>query len=348
MTRTIFAILVALATSQLCGCQATRGALAKHAPAEIPAGSRLDSHSTTESRNPVTGQPAPAAEFASESQEPAIKLTTGEADTEPSAVQAVTAQMMFTIPHETVTSWTLERLESTALVNNPSIRQASASAYKSTGFQEQVGIKPNPVVGYNATQLADQGTDQHTIFVEQQLVLGDKLSRNQQVLNQDVQSQLWEVEAQRYRVLTDVRQQFYEALAAQRRMDLTKEFLLIAQKGVDVAKARYDAKEGSLPEVLQAEIQLNQVKVQDRQAQAAFRGAWKQLMAVSGLPASPFGMLDGTLPSQVSIEDRDEPDISIQPGATGSKSPSQSSEGEYRPAGGTSYSQSDLDARRRR
>lgn len=202
-----------------------------------------------------------------------------------------------------VSTWTLASLEALALENNPAIRQASASAHKAVGFRDQVGTRPNPTIGYNGTQLADRGTDQHVAFVEQDIVMGGKLSRNRAVLNQEVQSQLWEVEAQRYRVLTDVRQRYYEALAAQRRLALATEFQKIAAKGVEIAKARVDAKEGSVPEVLQAEIQLNQVEVQRRQAEAAFRGAWNQLMAVAGLSGTVPGVLEGTLPSTVELVD---------------------------------------------
>ena len=74
---------------------------------------------------------------------------------------------------------------------------------------------------------------------------GNKLRRNQNVLNQEIQSQLWEVETQRFRVLTDVRQRFYEALTAQRRMELADDFTEVAAKGVEVAKARIEGKEGT-------------------------------------------------------------------------------------------------------
>lgn len=45
--------------------------------------------------------------------------------------------------------------------------------------------------------------------------------------------------------------------------------------------------------MLQAEIQLNQIRVQRRQAEAAFRGSWKQLMAVVGLLILVLGSLSG-------------------------------------------------------
>jgi len=200
-------------------------------------------------------------------------------------------------------SWSLAELEATALQQNPAILQASASAQKAVGYRDQVGRKPNPMIGYQGQQLADAGTDQHLAFVEQDIVMGDKLRKNQNVLNQEIQSQLWEVETQRRRVLTDVRQRFYEALAAQRRKELAIAFESVAAKGVAFAEARMRAKEGTRPEVLQAEIQLKEVQLQRRNADAAFRGSWTQLMAVSGMPDLPPGSLDGQL--SVATADRD-------------------------------------------
>lgn len=195
----------------------------------------------------------------------------------------------------TAATWNLQAIESFALQHNPAVLQASASAGKAQGYRNQVGLKPNPTIGYQGNQIADAGTDQHAAFVEQEFVRGDKLRRNQNVLNQEIQSQLWEVETQRFRVLTDVRQRFYEALTAQRRMELADEFRTVAEKGVQVAAARIEAKEGSRPELLQAEIQLKQVQLQHRQAAAAYRGAWKQLMATAGMPDVEQGSLEGDL-----------------------------------------------------
>ena len=201
------------------------------------------------------------------------------------------------------TGWSLAQLEATALQQNPAIQQASSSAQKAYGYRNQVGLKPNPVIGYQGQQLADAGTDQHLAFVEQDIVMGDKLRKNQSVLNQEIQSQLWEVETQRMRVLTDVRQRFYEALVAQRRKELAIGFETVAAKGVRFAEARVRAKEGTRPEVLQSEIQLKEVQLQRRNAEAAFRGAWKQLMAVAGMPDLQPGTLDGQL--SVATADRD-------------------------------------------
>ena len=193
-------------------------------------------------------------------------------------------------------SLTLATLEQMALENNPTIRQASASVSKATGFRDQVGLYPNPTLAYNGQQLGDAGTDQHMLTLSQDIVTGNKLYLGQQVLNQAVQVQLWEVEAQRKRVLTDVRTTYYEALAAQRRMELATEFQVVAAKGVRVAEARKAALEGSQPEILQTEIQLQEVELQQQQAQYALTAAWKELTALVGLPDLSLAKLEGELP----------------------------------------------------
>ena len=181
-------------------------------------------------------------------------------------------------------SFTLATLEQMALENNPAIRQATASVSKATGFRDQVGLYPNPTLAYSGQQLGDAGTDQHMLTLSQDIVTGNKLGLSQQVLSQAVQAQLWEVEAQRQRVLTDVRTMYYEALAAQRRMALATEFQVLAAKGVRVAESRKAALEGSQPEILQAEIQLQEVELQQQQAQYELTAAWQELTALIGLP----------------------------------------------------------------
>lgn len=200
------------------------------------------------------------------------------------------------------TDWTLSRLEALALQNNAAIQQATASAHKSMGYRDQVGRHPNPTIGYQATQLADAGTDQHVAFVEQDFVLGDKLVRNQNVLGKDVQVQLWEVEIQRYRVLTDVRQLYYVVLATQLKRDLAVEYQRKARGWRSQADERNAAGEGNKLETGQSAILSKQFQLLERQADAELRGAWKQLMATTGSPGHPVERLSGEL-SQA--DDRD-------------------------------------------
>src|SRR5690606_15754092 len=102
----------------------------------------------------------------------------------------------------------LGELESLALTHNPTIRELAATTQKAAGYREQVGLRPNPTVGYQGVQIADAGTDQHVAFVEQEFVTAGKLEGNRRVLNEALRAQLMELDARRMRVVTDVRSGF--------------------------------------------------------------------------------------------------------------------------------------------
>ncbi|MGV3483985.1 MAG: TolC family protein, partial [Planctomycetaceae bacterium] len=179
---------------------------------------------------------------------------------------------------------TLADFEAMALASNPTIQQLTATTQKAAGFRQQVGLRANPVIGYDGTQIADEGTDQHTAFIEQEFVTGGKLELNRRVLNEAVRAQWLELEAQQQRVRTDIRINFYRALAAQQRVALTTEFQSVGRKGFELAGVRKRAMEASQIEVLQAKIQMNQVDLAKQQAEVAYAAAWRELAAMAGNP----------------------------------------------------------------
>ena len=190
----------------------------------------------------------------------------------------------------------LDDLQAMALEHNPAIRQAMFAASKAAGVRTQVGLKPNPEIGYSGQQIGDEGAaGQNGAYIEQTFVSADKLNWNRAVLDRDVQSLMWEAEAQRYRVQTDVELKFYDALLAQRRLSLAQDFREVAQKGVEIAEKRREALEGAKPDVLQAEIQLTEVDLIIRQAELEFEAAWNSLVAIVGLPHLPPCGLAGDL-----------------------------------------------------
>ncbi|MBD3674520.1 MAG: TolC family protein [Planctomycetaceae bacterium] len=199
---------------------------------------------------------------------------------------------------------TLEELESLAMQHNPSIRQATAASHKASGLKTQVGLKPNPRLGYFGEEMgSDSSAGLQGAFVSQTFVTGGKLDANRRVLEQDYQSVLWEVEAQRFRVRTDVRIGFYETLAAQRRLEIARGFIDVAKKGQDIAQKRFDAKEGARPDVLQAEIQLSEIEIIQQQAEVEYQAAWNDLVTLIGLPEMAPQKLQGRLPEQLDQKD---------------------------------------------
>ena len=197
----------------------------------------------------------------------------------------------------------LSDFESMAFSNNPSIRELAATTQKAAGFRNQVGLKANPIFGYQATQLADRNTDQHVAFVEQEFVTGGKLELNRRVLNEAVRAQLLELEAQKLRVATDIRVKFYEALAAQRRIQLIGDFQSVTTKGIDVAESRIEAGEGTRIDTLQATVQKNEVDLALQQSEIQFAAAWRGLVALTGTSHMEPTTLIGELPQQMEAKD---------------------------------------------
>ena len=197
----------------------------------------------------------------------------------------------------------LSDFESLALCNNPTIAELVATTQKAAGFRTQVGLRANPTLGYNGTQIADAGTDQHTAYISQTIITADKLQLNRRVLNEALRAQLLQLEAQKYRVATDVRVKFYDALAAQRTVQIIRDFQTVADKGLELAELRKKALEGSQLDVVQAKVQKNEIDLALQQAEVSYQAAWRELAALAGSPNMTPKALAGELPETESVLD---------------------------------------------
>ncbi len=162
---------------------------------------------------------------------------------------------------------------------------------------ESIALSNNPTIGYNANQLADVKTDQHTVFISQTIITADKLQLNRNVLNEALRAQLLRLEAQKYRVATDIRITFYTALAAQRRLSLIRDFQSVADKGLELAELRKKGQEGSQLDVVQAEVQKNEIDLLLQQVEVRYQAAWRELAALAGRSEMQPVPLLGELPT---------------------------------------------------
>lgn len=202
------------------------------------------------------------------------------------------------------TVWTLADLEAQALECNPSIRQASAVAQKGIGTRQQVGLSPNPTIGYSGQEIGDDGTyGQQGVMIEQVLVRGNKLALNRNVADQEVQRLLWQVQTQRQRVLTDVRRQFYATLGAQQRMALTHDLEQLASEAADKFRLLFENEQGTRADQLQAEVLLSEITILRRQARNERDASWRQLASLVGSPDLLPVTLDGQLESTEPLRD---------------------------------------------
>lgn len=192
--------------------------------------------------------------------------------------------------------FSLADLQNMALSSNPTIGQADAGVGMEQGLYKQVGLYPNPTVGYVRTD-PDKSGESATqgIFLSQTFITGGKLRLARAIERADIDKRIAWLNAQQQRVLNDVKMRFYDVLGAQRKVATARELVRMAEEGVNIAKQLLKAKQVSRADVLQTEIQLNAVRITLHNALYHYQAAWKQLTAVVGRPDLPPTLVAGDL-----------------------------------------------------
>jgi cobalt-zinc-cadmium efflux system outer membrane protein len=195
---------------------------------------------------------------------------------------------------------TLTDLENLALANNPTLASAAAQVLQQQGLTRQAGLYPNPTVGYLRTDPDQPGQSQTSgVFLSQDIVTAGKRRLARAAGRQEIARADWQLQAQRLRVLNDVRIRFYEVLGAQQAVRAAQDLEGLAVEGVQVAQQLLKERHGTRPDVLQAEIQLSAVRSSLEDARLRHEAAWRQLAAVAGAPHLPPAPLAGALDSDL-------------------------------------------------
>lgn len=166
---------------------------------------------------------------------------------------------------------TIERATEIALANHASIHEVSAEVEHFRGTRWNDTRKPNPQLGYVASQIGDQGNaGQQGFYYSQEFVTANKLGLNSQVGGWEIETAKWKTEVQRLRVKGDVQQRFYDVLAARRQVEILTTMDAVLQDGVAVAERLLDKGEVSRGDLLQAQQRQksNQLQLQNAKIQA--------------------------------------------------------------------------------
>lgn len=202
---------------------------------------------------------------------------------------------------------TLDDLQQMALSANPSVARMSALVEAARGNWVQVGLPPNPSVGYEGQQIGSRGlAEQDGVFVGQEFVRGGKLRLNRNIAAQEIAKAEHQLAAQQQRVLTDVRVSFYQVLIAQRQEQLTTELHTIAVEGVKTAESLQRGKEVGKVDVVQAQLEQENADILVQNARNRSRAAWQSLASVVGNPELPPQPLEGDLEEQRATHDLQE------------------------------------------
>ena len=202
----------------------------------------------------------------------------------------------------------LATLESMALSSNPAISQAAARVRALRGKYVQVGLAPNPIAGYVANDIGNEGSSgQQGAFVGQRFITANKLGRNRAVVSAEIARAEQELAATQRRVQTDVRQAYYSVLLAQRRVELADEIVRLTSEAVEASKSLLEAKEIAVAALLQTELVEQNARIGRQTAENRLDQSWRQLSAVVGgaqLAVQPLAGDPTQLPSLPTWEEQ--------------------------------------------
>jgi cobalt-zinc-cadmium efflux system outer membrane protein len=194
----------------------------------------------------------------------------------------------------------LSELQQLALRNNPTLAASHAQIDSARGREIQAGLYPNPSFGYLATDIGEDHTaGEQGGFVSQEFVTGGKLKLDRAVAAQDVQERISLADAQQLRVLTDVRLRFYDALAAQKRVELSDELVKVAGQSADLSQRLLQAQQASQNDLLQAQIETSEAEIVATNARNERTQAWRRLTAVVGNPNLTLQSLAGEIDQDI-------------------------------------------------
>ncbi len=201
----------------------------------------------------------------------------------PPLPETVPAEPIHSAPIAIGSAMSVADFERLALSNNPSLAESWAKINALRGKWEQVGLAPNPYAGYSDQQLGSPSVEQRGVIFGQEIVRHEKLTLNRAVVCQEIQRAQQEYAAQQLRVLTDVRINFTNALAAQQRSQLAGEILKSAQGVVDITQKRLAAKEIGRADLLQAKVEYESAVILQKRSEFQYLESWRKLAAATGV-----------------------------------------------------------------
>jgi cobalt-zinc-cadmium efflux system outer membrane protein len=217
---------------------------------------------------------------------------------EPSIPAGQLAEPVPLPPIETATSTILTLVEAERLAtgSHPAMREAAAQVRALGGKWVQVGLRPNPTIGYAGNEIGDEGrAGQQGGFVGQEFVTAGKLGLNRSVVFNEQQAAEQRLQRTQLQVLTTVRKYYFEALAAERSMALAQQLSEIAGKSVAVSEQRLKALDIPKTALLQSQIESESASLLEQQASERHEAAWRRLASVVGAPTDQSMSLEDVL-----------------------------------------------------
>lgn len=188
----------------------------------------------------------------------------------------------------------LDELTAIALANSPQIREAVNQAAAARARALQASLYPNPIFGTASPQLAGNQS-QYNAYVIQDVVTRNKIGLDTAAAGRRArEAELAAVRA-RFDVLTVVRQRFYTALVAERKVTVLNSMVTIARTSLDISERLLKAEAGTRGDVLLLQIEFSRADAELKNANTLATTTKRQLAAAVGLMDMPIARVEGDL-----------------------------------------------------
>ncbi len=178
---------------------------------------------------------------------------------------------------------TLAEAEALALAYHPAMREAEGLVRAARGDWLQVGLRPNPEIGYLGDEIGNNGrAGFQGGFVSQEFVTAGKLGLSRAVALREVSAAEQRFERTRRQVVTTVRMYYYELLAAERTVALANQLQQVGSQALQASELRLKALEGTQAAVLQSQVESDSALLLVEQATNRRDAARRRLASVVG------------------------------------------------------------------
>lgn len=180
---------------------------------------------------------------------------------------------------------TIESAVAAAVQNHPQLQAADAAIQRQQHLVFQATRKPNPTVGYLASEVGNDGAaGQQGVFISQNVVRGDKLCLSGQVQQRDVAIAMQQSQLRRQQVIADARLAFIDVAVAQERLKLLQRLQRSLDRAVDAVNRLLQSGELSATSALQSRLEAQRNTMLIHQTETRLDVARAKLAAMLGQP----------------------------------------------------------------
>jgi outer membrane protein, heavy metal efflux system len=227
---------------------------------------------------------------------------------EPAQLSTDAQDLTIGVPLNNVpTELSLFELENLAVNNHPEIQQSLADVSSMKGQRFQVTRKFNPVVGYQAQEVGNEGkAGQQGVYFNQTFITANKLGLNDQVAGHLVQQKSWDWQVKELDVRNNVQQNFYEYQGALLKLKLAQDLLKISEESSNTVGLLIEAGETKKSQLLQSDIQVDRSVISVNNQEENLKATLRKLIASVGAPELDNNSISGSLPDTFPVYNWDQ------------------------------------------